>query len=427
MSEFLRLSSAVWSLLHILVLFAFFYSPRFSKKKTAILTLVTMIPLLMVNMLLLYFLGRQYYAWIVLFVLVLPSFVFFFFLSKYRDFRFIFTFCLVDTVSIEIIIISILADTFLGGDKCILMFIIRILAFPLMELAAAKKLRKPYLEIQNSLPKGWGAFSLVSVVFYMILLVMMGYPDLITSRPEDVPVMILMLALMPLMYLNIFQVLFHQNRIHGMEREQEILSLQAGHMQQRLRQTAEMEEKIRIERHDLRHRLMTVGAMLEKEEYDEARKYIDKSAEHLDAQTVKRYCKNPVMDAVFASYFEQAAAHGIKVETKLAVPKNLEIDETEISVVVANALENAIHACEKLPTEKRIIKCRWVSRPQHMFQISNPYAGIIVLDESGRPASSQAHHGIGTRSIAAFCEKHGAFADYKIEDGWFHLRIVLMD
>lgn len=427
MSEFLRLSSAVWSLLHILVLFAFFYSPRFSKKKTVVLTLSTMLPLLMVNMLLLHFVGRQHYAWIVLLTLVLPSFAFFFFLSKYRDFRFVFTFCLVDTVSIEIIIISVLADTFLGADKCILMFIIRILAFPLVELAAAKKLRKPYLAIQNSLPKGWGAFSLVSVVFYLILLAMMGYPDLITNRPDDVPVMLLMLVLMPLMYLNIFRILENQSKIHNMEREQELLRLQTGYMEQRIRQTAETEEKIRIERHDLRHRLMAVGSMLEKEEYEEARKYIDKSTEHLDSQAMERYCANPVMDAVFASYFEQAAARDIKIEANLAVPGALTIDETEISVVVANALENAIHACEKLPEEQRIIRCRWVSRPQHMFQISNPYDGVLSLDGEGRPVSDRAHHGIGTRSIAAFCEKHGAFADYKIENGWFHLRIVLTD
>ena len=425
MSEFLRLSSVAWSLLHILVLFAFFYSPRFSRRKTILLTLATMVPLLALNMLLLYFAGRQHYAWVVLFALVLPSFAFFFFLSKYRDFRFIFTFCLVDTVSMEILIISMLADAFLGDDKCILMFIIRILAFPLMEWAAAKKLRKPYLEIQDSLPRGWGAFSLVSVVFYLILLAMTGYPVLITDRPEDVPVMLLMLALMPLMYLNIFQILGNQNRIHEMEREQELLRLQTGHMEQRIRQTAETEEKIRIERHDLRHRLMAVGAMLEKGEYEEAEKYIHKSAEHLESQTVERYCANPVMDAVFSSYFEQAAACGIRIEAKLAVPQELGIDETEVSVVIANALENAIHACRKLPQEERLIRCMWISHPQHMFQISNPYHGELRLDEDGRPVSREAHHGIGTRSIAAFCEKHGAFADYKVEDSWFHLRIVL--
>lgn len=41
MSEVLRLSSAAWSLLHVLVLFLFFYSSRLERKKTLVITLST--------------------------------------------------------------------------------------------------------------------------------------------------------------------------------------------------------------------------------------------------------------------------------------------------------------------------------------------------------------------------------------------------
>ncbi len=225
MSEFLRLSSATWSLVHILLLFMLFYNPRYSRKKTLILTGINMLTLVILNIVLLWWLGRETYGQIILFTLVLPSFLFFFFMAKHRDFRFIFTFCVVDTVSAEIIIISMLADTFLANDSRILMFIIRILAFPIIEYLAIKKLRKSYIEIQNSLKKGWGVLSFVSVLFYVMLLTMIAYPSLITERPKDVPVMVLLLVLMPLMYLNIFQILAHQNKIHIMQHEQELLQL----------------------------------------------------------------------------------------------------------------------------------------------------------------------------------------------------------
>ena len=97
MNEILRLSSAAWSLLHILLLFLFVYQPRYSKKKVAIISCATMIPLIVLNAVLLGVLGQDIYGKMILFLLVIPSFAFFFFLAKHRDFRFVFTFCLVDT------------------------------------------------------------------------------------------------------------------------------------------------------------------------------------------------------------------------------------------------------------------------------------------------------------------------------------------
>ena len=94
MSEVLRLSSAAWSLLHVLVLFLFFYSSRLERKKTLVITLSTWVPLIALNLLMLYFLGQDLYGKLMLLTLVVPSFLFFFLLAKHRDCRFLFTFCL---------------------------------------------------------------------------------------------------------------------------------------------------------------------------------------------------------------------------------------------------------------------------------------------------------------------------------------------
>lgn len=83
--------------------------------------------------------------------------------------------------------------------------------------------------------------------------------------------------------------------------------------------------------------------------------------------------------------------------------------------------------CAKLPPERRYIRCKCLSEPQLMFQISNPYEGELVFDAAGRPVSREKGHGIGTRSIAAFCEKHGAHCEYKADKGMFSLRILVME
>lgn len=205
----------------------------------------------------------------------------------------------------------------------------------------------------------------------------------------------------------------------------DMLSTQVFALQGRLEAARAADEAIRIERHDLRHKLQAVATLVEKGETAEALAYIGASQAHLDALKPVRWCQNSVLDAILASYFQQAQRQGIQVEANLAVPDELPVDATELSTVFANALENAIHACAALPEGKRKIVCRCINRPGLMFEIANTCAGKVRLDANGLPVAGRQSHGLGTRSIAAFCEKYGAACVYEAEDGWFRLQVIL--
>ena len=205
----------------------------------------------------------------------------------------------------------------------------------------------------------------------------------------------------------------------------DMLAMQVSALQSRVEAARATDEAIRIERHDLRHKLQAVAALVEKDAKADALAYIGASQNLLDELKPVRWCQNPVLDAIFASYFEQARQQGIPVEANLAIPDELPVDATELSTVFANALENAIHACAALPESKRKIICKCINRPQLMFEVANTYAGEVRFDANGLPLSERRGHGIGTRSIAAFCEKHGASCAYSARDGWFRIRVIL--
>lgn len=152
--------SIMWSLFHILVLFIFLYESRFDKRKTLMLTCITMLPLIVVNVAGLILLGTEAMGKIFPVTCTLPSLLFFFIVAKYRDGRFFFTFCLTDTISLEVIVLSNIADFFLPGRHFIVMFLIRLLAFPALEFITYRYLRKPYHKLQQSIRTGWGAFAL---------------------------------------------------------------------------------------------------------------------------------------------------------------------------------------------------------------------------------------------------------------------------
>ena len=127
---------------------------------------------------------------------------------------------------------------------------------------------------------------------------------------------------------------------------------------------------------------------------------------------------------MFAYYFARAEAENIRIEADLDYPNKLPVDAAELSTVFANTLENAINASREMPEGDRVIQCKGIYKPQVMFRVSNPYRGEIIFDEHGRPIAKTPGHGVGIRSIEAYCEKHGAYSTYQAKDGWFSVDIV---
>ncbi len=421
----LRDLSVIWSLFHVLVLFLFLYECRYSLRKTLILTGIFMVPLGVLNAVCFMRFGPERYAQLIFFLCTIPSLIFFLLMAKKPDGRFLFTFCLSDTVSMEITVITKLLDFFIPGDYYIVMFITRLIAFPLLEFWVIKYLRKPYIKIQNQIKRGWWLSAFVAALFYILIILENSVPIIITDRLEYLPHDLTVLVLMPLVYYSIFSMLHHQLKRFEAEEESNLLLMNVNAIEKRAEDIKDNEEKILIQRHDMRHRLNTIASMIQEKNYTEALDYINRSNESLSNIETDLYCQNPVLNAVISYYFQKAREIGIHIEHNIALPNEIPINTTELSTVFANALQNAINACADLPKEKRVIKCKCISYPNLIFSISNTYKGDIIVDEDGFPMSDKPKHGIGTRSIKAFCKKYNTTVDYKITDEYVDFRMAV--
>ena len=193
-STVLRELSVFWSLLHILILFILLYRSKYSKKKTLVLTGIFMGPLVFLNVIGLTILGNEKMGQMFVLTCTIPSLFFFYLISKDQKWRFLFTFCLADTVAYWVMIVTNLLDYYLGKEQCVLMLISRLLLFPLIEWVAYHILRKPYLELQESVSKGWGIFTAMVALYYLLLIVMANFPTIITKREEYMPALLLVLV-----------------------------------------------------------------------------------------------------------------------------------------------------------------------------------------------------------------------------------------
>lgn len=411
----------LWSMIHTLILFLFLFESRYPKKKTVSITLLTMLPLLVINLLLFIVLGFEGYGTLMLATLSLPSCIFFWLLAKHRDGRFFFTFCMVDTTVLEIVYITNLLNPYISPDSYLFMFLVRLVIYPLLELWVYKKLRPVYLTVQNQTRSGWGIFALIGLLFYVVITLLMTYPDNIVHRPHQIPALVLMFILMPVIYIHIITILRRQQLNYVREEQEKIMYLQVVHITARVKELGEANEAFRKERHDFRHKLKTIASLVKTKQYDELENVVKEYEHNINQTQVVRYCDNAIIDAVLSVYINQAKNAGIDLKLGFAFPKTFETNESELATALANAIENAIIACEKLPPKERHLEIKVISKPQFIIMVRNSFDGHVEFDQDNLPKCHEEDHGIGTRSIAAFCKKAGGYYEFTADDHVFTL------
>lgn len=229
----LRDISTTYASFFSLVLLMILFESRYSKKRTTMLTLFLMGPLLLANFLLLFIVGPQKMSTLLLLTCTLPSLIFFFVLAKYRDGRFFFTFCLADTLVLEIIHATAVLDFFLG-DTYIFMFAARLILCPLLAWVIYKWFRPMYMDLQSKVNTGWFIFAAIALLFYVVLSMFISVPIMITERLDQLPIFVLLLVLLPAIYIHIFSTLRRQQQLYQTAERENILQVQMASMRSRI-------------------------------------------------------------------------------------------------------------------------------------------------------------------------------------------------
>ena len=227
----------------------------------------------------------------------LPSLLFFWFVSKDKKGRFFFTFCVADTVALWIIAVTNLLDFYFGGEQYILMFIGRLLLFPLAEWFAIRYLRKPYLELQESVAEGWSIFAGMMAIYYMLLAVKASFPVIITDRPQELPAFLLILLLMPMTYVTIFSALYRQLLLYRKQQNERVLSEQKHSLEMQLKN----QQQIRKMKHDMKGHTVTLAGLLAAGKMKEAQEYLRGMETEMSTMSVQ-FCANPYLNAVLIQY-----------------------------------------------------------------------------------------------------------------------------
>lgn len=108
-------------------------------------------------------------------------------------------------------------------------------------------------------------------------------------------------------------------------------------------------------RHDMRHHLRIIEGLARQGECDKIIEYTGKMNGSLGELENIDHCKDPEINAVLSEYISRAENSGCRVTESIVLPEKLPFAEEDVCIVLANAVENAINACDKLLREDRYI------------------------------------------------------------------------
>ena len=210
----------------------------------------------------------------------------------------------------------------------------------------------------------------------------------------------------------------------SLKSDADIMEMAAKTMKERLQSAETVMQKDRMMRHDRRHFEALLYQLLEEGKTEEANKYLSERLS-MEPKGIQKYCENTTVNAAVTHYISQAQRSGIQTTVSANIPISLPVDEMELAITISNLLENAVHACMKLPEKERYLKLTAKYKNQLLLEIENSCEGTVPLDEDGHPFSNENNHGTGTRSVLAFVNKTNSEIQYLAEEKRFRVRMII--
>ena len=113
-------------------------------------------------------------------------------------------------------------------------------------------------------------------------------------------------------------------------------------------------DRTRAFRHDIRNHLSVLSGLLNSGKTEESKAYLQKLEAASAMLSLPCQTGNPVVDVLLGEKLERAKAEGISSDVALLLPRPCGVDDFDLCVIFANALDNAIQACQKIEGAKSI-------------------------------------------------------------------------
>ncbi len=220
------------------------------------------------------------------------------------------------------------------------------------------------------------------------------------------------------------------------ETEQKGLEEQIKKQYTYLEEAKNRNEQYRMFQHDINNHFLVLSGLLREKQYDEAEKYFNRLHTASDKLLIGIETGNPVIDVLLNEKINFARSNHIEVNLDVQIPSGCSVEDMELCIILANAIDNAIQACVKEKGGKPEISI--TVRKRYHFLIIEVVNTLFEENETlsdevcspkdtryGMPSKYTFEYGTGLKNIRRIAEKYEGTMEIETSNNQFRLTILL--
>lgn len=175
-------------------------------------------------------------------------------------------------------------------------------------------------------------------------------------------------------------------------------------------------EKYRRFQHDIDNHFLVLSGLIHEKKYEEAEIYFENLHKASDHLLIGIETGNPVIDILLNEKISYARSNGIEVKYDIRLSSDCPVEDLDLCVILANAMDNAITACMKGDIEQpeiSVVICK-----RHHFLILEIANSVSVADQA-------AEYGTGLKNIRHTVEKYEGTMEIEKSKNYFKLIALL--
>lgn len=219
---------------------------------------------------------------------------------------------------------------------------------------------------------------------------------------------------------SLFCILYAYKKIREsfrLSKQVSLLEQEAHSLNQYVEEAKTRFEKTKSFRHDVKNHITVIRGLIQNNETGAALQYMGEMESLISDISFPVNTNNPVLDILLLNKLGIAMSRQISVECSLVVPYPSEINDIDFCIVLSNALDNAISACEQIEhgMQKFIHVTGKLQGSFLMIEILNSYTGKKAVNR-----------GTGIANIKAVAEKYGGAMNIQTEGDVFSLSVLFI-
>jgi len=182
-------------------------------------------------------------------------------------------------------------------------------------------------------------------------------------------------------------------------------------------------------RHDYRNHLQAIYGYLQLKKYEKLDDYLKELEKSITDMETTVSSGNVLIDAIISSKLLVARNQNIQTSENIYAPPALNINDTDMCILLGNLLDNAIEACQRITGMEmnRLIEIEIKTIKGHLhITVRNSTNGIVRMSGAKfLSVKTERFHGIGIRHIDEITSKYDGYVNRKHKNCVFETNIML--